>query len=387
MLTIIFLNQPEKFLGKLYKKNKKLVQQISKKIQELSLDPTPLTSKAIVNYSPYRRIRVDKYRIVYYFDKKNLYIDLIEKRDKVYKKNEVLVIMDDKNEIYKGFLEDEIIKSNDDLYDDITKLFHEISSCWQSLVQSIEIINEYFKNISVNKETDKFKFFTINISNDYLVDKAKKDVIFQLDNFRVIFIKFYQRFEKVKKYKKDILNIKKEFEQKFVVVEKDKNGEEKRRELITIFRHFHHHIIERILMESIKKDKIKFEKGKEYKKYKKDISKICEDLKQNKDINKDIIKKFRKFFYHIIERTLKDVKKDQICKIIPKRNIVFFGTLRYDVNKNNIFLGITDCDGENIEININDIINPLFESIKRLVGIFKWSEPSHLFIQKPQSYN
>jgi mRNA interferase RelE/StbE len=85
MLELDILNKAEKFLKKLNKSDKKLSKQIINKIIELKNNPEPLTSKPIINYTPYRRIRVGKYRVIYRYDEKNLYIIIINKREIVYK--------------------------------------------------------------------------------------------------------------------------------------------------------------------------------------------------------------------------------------------------------------------------------------------------------------
>lgn len=83
MRKVIFSRQSEKIINKLIKKDPKLIGLILKKINELSIDPAPLTSKKLTNRTDYR-VRVINYRIVYEYDDNFLYITVINKRDKVY---------------------------------------------------------------------------------------------------------------------------------------------------------------------------------------------------------------------------------------------------------------------------------------------------------------
>ncbi len=85
MLTVKLSKSVEKFLKNLQKKDSAIAKQIALKITALTLNPTPPSSLAIVGNSDFRRIRVGKYRVIYYFDEKNLFVTLVDKRDKVYK--------------------------------------------------------------------------------------------------------------------------------------------------------------------------------------------------------------------------------------------------------------------------------------------------------------
>lgn len=85
MLNINLSKQAEKFLNQLNKKDKESAKDITKKILALALDQKPSSSKALVGSSDFRRIRIAKFRVIYRFDKKTIYITYIEKRDKVYK--------------------------------------------------------------------------------------------------------------------------------------------------------------------------------------------------------------------------------------------------------------------------------------------------------------
>ena len=84
MLKAIFSRQASKIIEKLIKKDPKISRLLSKKINDLLINPIPLTSKKLVN-KPYYRVRVGNYRIVYAYDNHHLNILIIEKRDKVYK--------------------------------------------------------------------------------------------------------------------------------------------------------------------------------------------------------------------------------------------------------------------------------------------------------------
>jgi len=85
MLELQFLNQAEKFLKKLKKSDIKSAKQIIIKIVELQSNPKPTDSKDLVNYYPFRRIRIAKYRVVYRYDEKTVYVTIVEKRDTIYK--------------------------------------------------------------------------------------------------------------------------------------------------------------------------------------------------------------------------------------------------------------------------------------------------------------
>lgn len=85
MLEINYSKEAEKFLRKLYKSDKKLAKQIVNKIIKLQSDPKISSSIELINYSPFRRIRVGKYRIIYKYNEKYVYIEIINKREIVYK--------------------------------------------------------------------------------------------------------------------------------------------------------------------------------------------------------------------------------------------------------------------------------------------------------------
>lgn len=76
--------QPQRFLKSLVDKNPSLLEKILELLDELKLDPTPASSKKLVGYKDLYRVRIEKYRLVYSFDKNSVHILLIEKRDKIY---------------------------------------------------------------------------------------------------------------------------------------------------------------------------------------------------------------------------------------------------------------------------------------------------------------
>lgn len=80
MLEIQFSNYSKKFIKK-NKSNSALLKKIANVIEDLLLNPLPVTSKKLVGYSFYR-VRVGDYRIVYKYDEKFLYVTIIDKRDK-----------------------------------------------------------------------------------------------------------------------------------------------------------------------------------------------------------------------------------------------------------------------------------------------------------------
>ncbi len=85
MLKINLSKQAEKFLNQLNKKDKDSAKEVTKKILALCLEPKPQGSKILVGSSDFRRIRIAKFRVIYKFDKINLFITYIDKRDKIYK--------------------------------------------------------------------------------------------------------------------------------------------------------------------------------------------------------------------------------------------------------------------------------------------------------------
>lgn len=84
MLKIVFTRKADKFLQKLIKKNPKASKLITDKIDKLVINPNSLTSKRLVN-TPYYRARAENYRIIYRYDKVNLFIVEINKREVVYR--------------------------------------------------------------------------------------------------------------------------------------------------------------------------------------------------------------------------------------------------------------------------------------------------------------
>jgi mRNA interferase RelE/StbE len=85
MLEINYSKEAVKFLKKLNKSDKKLAKQIVSKIVELQANTKIASSIELINYSPFRRIRVGKYRIIYKYDEQYVYIVVINKREIVYK--------------------------------------------------------------------------------------------------------------------------------------------------------------------------------------------------------------------------------------------------------------------------------------------------------------
>lgn len=85
MLEINFSKQAEKFLKNLQKKDQQTAKQVIIKITALASNPKATSSIALVNHAEFRRIRIGKYRIIYQFDEKVLFITIIDKRDEVYK--------------------------------------------------------------------------------------------------------------------------------------------------------------------------------------------------------------------------------------------------------------------------------------------------------------
>lgn len=85
MLELKLSRQAQKFLKKLKVSDLKVAKNLIAKIKDLQNNPKLRTSTELVNYSPFRRIRVGKYRIIYKYNSITLYITLIKKRDSVYK--------------------------------------------------------------------------------------------------------------------------------------------------------------------------------------------------------------------------------------------------------------------------------------------------------------
>jgi len=78
MLKINVLDQARAFLQTLPKKHE---QQINKKILLLAENPKPPRSKLLEGFTPLRRTRSGKYRIVYFVEGATLKISLIDKRN------------------------------------------------------------------------------------------------------------------------------------------------------------------------------------------------------------------------------------------------------------------------------------------------------------------
>jgi len=85
MLKVDFSKQAWKFLEKLPLKQSK---QIIARIESFIENPKDIPSVAIRWFSPFRRIKSWEYRVIYYIEGENLYIDIIDKRndDTVYKR-------------------------------------------------------------------------------------------------------------------------------------------------------------------------------------------------------------------------------------------------------------------------------------------------------------
>ena len=84
MKIVYFSKRVEKFLEKLQKSDKNLAKKIRSEIELLKVSPLHPSTKKLAKLKNLYRSRVEKYRIVYEFNDKSLYILLIEKRDKVY---------------------------------------------------------------------------------------------------------------------------------------------------------------------------------------------------------------------------------------------------------------------------------------------------------------
>ena len=84
MRDLILYRQPKKFLEKLINKDSSLTKKIILALEELKINSLPNSSKQLIGYKELYRIRVEKHRIVYQFDKLSIRILLIETRDKIY---------------------------------------------------------------------------------------------------------------------------------------------------------------------------------------------------------------------------------------------------------------------------------------------------------------
>lgn len=84
MLKIFYSKDAKKSLKKFKKSDLKLTKRIIKKIKELQSDPNPISALILVNYPPFKRVKVGKYRIIYKNDKFILNIAFVDKREDVY---------------------------------------------------------------------------------------------------------------------------------------------------------------------------------------------------------------------------------------------------------------------------------------------------------------
>ena len=84
-VRLYFSKKAIKSLNKLKKSDIKLSKRIIKKITELQKDPNPAFSIDLVNFFPFKRVKIGKYRIVYKYNTKILNIAFIDKREDVYK--------------------------------------------------------------------------------------------------------------------------------------------------------------------------------------------------------------------------------------------------------------------------------------------------------------
>jgi mRNA interferase RelE/StbE len=79
-----FTKSAERSLRKLATSDTRIAKTIKIKILELLKNPHPLDSLKMAGHPEYLRIRVGKYRVIYRYDDKFLYIVLIAKREIVY---------------------------------------------------------------------------------------------------------------------------------------------------------------------------------------------------------------------------------------------------------------------------------------------------------------
>ncbi len=86
MKEIYFAKRVEKFLEKLYKSDKNLAGQIADGLKLLRDDPLCSSVKKLAGAKDFYRLRIGKYRIIYRFDERSVYIILIAKREEVYEK-------------------------------------------------------------------------------------------------------------------------------------------------------------------------------------------------------------------------------------------------------------------------------------------------------------
>lgn len=85
MLEVDFANQPTKYFRQLIKSSPKTTTLIAAQIEALRQNPTPSNSLKLVNYPCYR-VRVGNHRIIYEYDDECLYIVIIDKRERAYKR-------------------------------------------------------------------------------------------------------------------------------------------------------------------------------------------------------------------------------------------------------------------------------------------------------------
>lgn len=85
MRKIIFSKSSIRTIEKLKTSDLDLLDKIIERIEQLAFNPLMEDIKSIKGFKGYYRARVQKYRIVYNFNKEVINIFLIEMRDRVYK--------------------------------------------------------------------------------------------------------------------------------------------------------------------------------------------------------------------------------------------------------------------------------------------------------------
>jgi len=85
MRNLILSKSSKKTLEKLSTSNSVILKALLIRFDELAVNPFPADYKELKGYKGYFRVRVQKYRIVYQFNPKDLKVIIIELRDKVYK--------------------------------------------------------------------------------------------------------------------------------------------------------------------------------------------------------------------------------------------------------------------------------------------------------------
>ena len=85
MLKIRILDSAQRSLLQLEHKQ---ARQLTRKIKQLAVHPTPPQSKMLEGYAPLRRLRVGDCRVIYFVEGNTLKIPLIDRRgdDKVYRR-------------------------------------------------------------------------------------------------------------------------------------------------------------------------------------------------------------------------------------------------------------------------------------------------------------